>query len=83
MTITTTLEVLNQYQTSLSSAEEPLVSLTVLSTVGTTLDSQQTPSVQLINTGLIGPRGEQGPQGPEYLGDDLPDFTIIFDNKLI
>ena len=36
--------------------------------------------VQPINTGLIGPTG---PQGPEYQGDDLPDFTLIFDNKLI
>ena len=37
-------------------------------------------SIQPINTGLIGP---VGPQGPEYQGDDLPDFTLIFDNKLI
>ena len=83
MTITTTLEILNQYQTSLSSAETPLVALTILNTVGTELSSIQTPSIQLINTGLIGPRGEPGPQGPEYQGDDLPDFTLIFDNKLI
>jgi hypothetical protein len=42
--------------------------------------------------GLAGPKGDkgekgdtgpQGPQGPEYQGDDLPDFTLIFDNKLI
>ena len=39
--------------------------------------------------GLAGPKGEKGdkgdigPQGPEYQGDDLPDFTLIFDNKLI
>ena len=30
-----------------------------------------------------GDRGDIGPQGPEYQGDDLPDFTLIFDNKLI
>ena len=36
--------------------------------------------------GLAGPKGDKGdagPQGPEYQGDDLPDFTLIFDNKLI
>ena len=42
--------------------------------------------------GLAGPKGERGekgdrgdigPEGPEYQGDDLPDFTLIFDNKLI
>ena len=39
--------------------------------------------------GLAGPKGDRGekgdigPQGPEYQGDDLPDFTLIFDNKLI
>ena len=36
--------------------------------------------------GLAGPKGDRGdigPEGPEYQGDDLPDFTLIFDNKLI
>ena len=45
--------------------------------------------------GIAGPKGEKGekgdkgdignigPEGPEYQGDDLPDFTLIFDNKLI
>ena len=33
--------------------------------------------------GVKGDRGDIGPQGPEYQGDDLPDFTLIFDNKLI
>ncbi len=36
--------------------------------------------------GLAGPKGDKGdigPEGPEYQGDDLPDFTLIFDNKLI
>jgi hypothetical protein len=36
--------------------------------------------VTTVNTGIVGPRGEQGPL---YTGDDLPDFTLIFDNKLI
>ena len=39
--------------------------------------------VTTVNTGIIGPKGDIGPQGPEYQGDDLPDFTLIFDNKLI
>ncbi len=33
--------------------------------------------------GAQGDRGDIGPEGPEYQGDDLPDFTLIFDNKLI
>ena len=39
--------------------------------------------------GLAGPKGDRGEKGdrgdigPEYQGDDLPDFTLIFDNKLI
>ena len=33
--------------------------------------------------GEKGDRGDIGPEGPEYQGDDLPDFTLIFDNKLI
>ena len=43
----------------------------------------QTATVTTINTGIAGPKGDIGPQGPEYQGDDLPDFTLIFDNKLI
>ena len=43
----------------------------------------QTATVTTINTGIVGPKGDVGPQGPEYQGDDLPDFTLIFDNKLI
>jgi hypothetical protein len=54
---------------------------------------QKPPQVSTTNTfpkqGLAGPKGDRGekgdigPQGPEYQGDDLPDFTLIFDNKLI
>ena len=40
-------------------------------------------TVTTVNTGIVGPKGDVGPQGPEYQGDDLPDFTLIFDNKLI
>ena len=43
----------------------------------------QTATVTTINTGIVGPKGDTGPQGPEYQGDDLPDFTLIFENKLI
>ena len=43
----------------------------------------QTAIVTTVNTGIVGPKGDIGPQGPEYQGDDLPDFTLIFDNKLI
>ena len=46
----------------------------------TEIIQQNQVSVQPINTVLIGP---VGPQGPEYQGDDLPDFALIFDNKLI
>lgn len=30
-----------------------------------------------------GLQGEQGVQGPEFTGENLPDFSLIFDNKLI
>ena len=33
--------------------------------------------------GEKGDKGDIGPEGPEYQGNDLPDFTLIFDNKLI
>lgn len=85
MTITTTLIMEGGHTTTLSSVETPDVAATTLGTLKTTLaqSNPQSQTLTLINTGLIGPRGEPGPQGPEYLGDDLPDFTLIFDNKLI
>ena len=55
----------------------------------------EVPSIVMVDTGIQGPSGPsesqgvqgiqgiQGVQGPEYQGDDLPDFTLIFDNKLI
>lgn len=33
--------------------------------------------------GPSGPQGDQGVPGSTYSGDDLPDFTLIFDNKLV
>ena len=47
---------------------------------------QVSASVSIPKQGLAGPKGDKGdigPEGPEYQGDDLPDFTLIFDNKLI
>ena len=53
---------------------------------------QVSASVSIPKQGLAGPKGDRGekgdrgdigPEGPEYQGDDLPDFTLIFDNKLI
>ncbi len=45
-------------------------------------------SASLTFTGVSGPRGpkgEQGPAGPAggITGEDFPDFTLIFENKLI
>lgn len=54
--------------------------------------AQVSASASIPKQGLAGPKGDRGekgdrgdigPQGPEYQGDDLPDFTLIFDNKLI
>jgi hypothetical protein len=64
-------------------------SQTPVGEIETSLKINQTKEIQLINTGLIGPRGQEGQRGqkgepgPEYTGDDLPDFTLIFENKLI
>ena len=53
---------------------------------------QVSASASIPKQGLAGPKGDRGekgdrgdigPEGPEYQGDDLPDFTLIFDNKLI
>ena len=49
-------------------------------TYQTIVSKQQKSTVTMVNTGIVGPRGEPGPL---YTGDDLPDFTLIFDNKLI
>lgn len=62
---------------------------TAVGEIATSLKVNQTKEIQLINTGLIGPKGQEGQKGqkgdpgPEYTGDDLPDFTLIFENKLI
>ena len=74
MSIVTTVSPVYQISTSISYNNQTV-----------TLISQENGSatVTTINTGIVGPKGDVGPQGPEYQGDDLPDFTLIFDNKLI
>ena len=74
MSIVTTVSPVYQISTSISYDNQTV-----------TLISQENDSatVTTINTGIVGPKGDIGPQGPEYQGDDLPDFTLIFDNKLI
>ena len=74
MSIVTTVSPVYQISTSISYDNQTV-----------TLISQENDSaiVTTVNTGIVGPKGDIGPQGPEYQGDDLPDFTLIFDNKLI
>ena len=74
MSIVTTVSPVYQISTSISYGSQTV-----------TLISQENDSaiVTTVNTGIVGPKGDIGPQGPEYQGDDLPDFTLIFDNKLI
>lgn len=74
MSIVTTVSPVYQISTSISYDNQTVM-----------LISQENGSatVTTINTGIVGPKGDTGPQGPEYQGDDLPDFTLIFDNKLI
>ena len=72
MSIVTTVRPVYQISTSISYGNQTV-----------TLISQENGSatVTTINTGIVGPKGDVGPQGPEYQGDDLPDFTLIFDNN--
>ena len=74
MSIVTTISPVYQISTSIAYGNQTV-----------TLISQENDSaiVTTVNTGIVGPKGDIGPQGPEYQGDDLPDFTLIFDNKLI
>lgn len=74
MSIVTTVSPVYQISTDISYGSQTV-----------TLISQENDSaiVTTVNTGIVGPKGDIGPQGPEYQGDDLPDFTLIFDNKLI
>ena len=74
MSIVTTISPVYQISTSIS-YDNQTVTLIGL--------GERAAPVTTVNTGIVGPRGPQGPQGPEYQGDDLPDFTLIFDNKLI
>ena len=74
MSIVTTISPVYQISTDISYGGQTV-----------TLISQENDSatVTTVNTGIVGPKGDIGPQGPEYQGDDLQDFTLIFDNKLI
>lgn len=36
-----------------------------------------------INGGPPGPEGREGPQGEGIQSDNWPDFTLIFENKLV
>ena len=74
MSIVTTVSPVYQISTDISYGSQTV-----------TLISQENDSaiVTTVNTGIVGPKGDIGPQGPEFQGDDLPDFTLIFDNKLI
>ena len=74
MSIVTTVSPVYQISTGISYGSQTV-----------TLISQENDSatVTTVNTGIVGPKGDIGPQGPEYQGDDLPDFTLIFENKLI
>ena len=74
MSIVTTVSPVYQISTSISYGSQ------TVTLIGQGAGSA---TVTTVNTGIVGPRGPQGPQGPEYQGDDLPDFTLIFDNKLI
>ena len=74
MSIVTTVSPVYQISTSISYGNQ---------TVTLIGKGDGTAIVTTVNTGIVGPKGDVGPQGPEYQGDDLPDFTLIFDNKLI
>ena len=74
MSIVTTISPVYQISTSIAYGNQ---------TVTLINQGDGTAIVTTVNTGIVGPKGDIGPQGPEYQGDDLPDFTLIFDNKLI
>ena len=74
MSIVTTVSPVYQISTSISFGSQ------TVTLIGQGADPA---TVTTVNTGIVGPKGDIGPQGPEYQGDDLPDFTLIFDNKLI
>ncbi len=74
MSIVTTISPVYQISTSIACGNQ---------TVTLIGQGDESAIVTTVNTGIVGPKGDIGPQGPEYQGDDLPDFTLIFDNKLI
>ena len=71
MSIVTTISPVYQISTSIAYGNQTVTLISL---------AESAAPVTMVNTGIVGP---QGPQGPEYQGDDLPDFTLIFDNKLI
>ena len=86
MSISTAFTVLQSYNTDINLSIQNQIELIGVGSVNTSLNVVSNPVLQLINSGLIGPKGNDGQpgiQGPEYQGNDLPDFTLIFDNKLI
>ena len=74
MSIVTTISPVYQISTSIAYGNQTVMLIGL---------GERAATVTTVNTGIVGSRGPQGPQGPEYQGDDLPDFTLIFDNKLI
>ena len=74
MSIVTTVSPVYQISTSIAYGNQ---------TVTLIGQGNKSETVTTVKTGMVGPKGDVGPQGPEYQGDDLPDFTLIFDNKLI
>lgn len=38
---------------------------------------------QPVATAISVGQGPAGPAGPTYSGDELPDFTLVFDNHLV
>lgn len=65
------LNVQNTPTVSVNAAQRPIVSV-------------NTPAIQGVpGIGVKGDKGDKGDTGPSYDGEDLPDFSLWFDNKLI
>lgn len=89
MSTGTQFSVSKVYSTELMLIDPATQGQTSVGEISSSLKISQSKEIQLINTGLVGPKGQEGQKGqkgdpgPEYTGDDLPDFTLIFENKLI